>query len=126
MNTKTNPIQVSAASVYVSQHSDPDENRYLFAYTIIIKNAGDVTAQLKTRHWIITDSNGKTEEVRGEGVVGEQPTLAPGEEFTYTSAAVIETPVGAMHGSYQMVSSTGEHFDAEIPAFSLAVPNTVY
>ena len=119
-------IEVSAASVYMSQHSEPDESRYLFAYTIVIKNSGQVAAQLKTRHWIITDSNGKVEEVHGEGVVGEQPLLQPGEKFTYTSAALIETPVGSMHGTYQMLAVDGVKFGAEIPAFGLSMPNVLH
>ena len=126
MSTLENTIEVVATSVYIEQQSEPDNGRYFFAYQVVIRNVGDITAQLKTRHWIITDSNGKVQEVRGDGVVGEQPRLEPGEHFTYTSAAIIETPVGSMHGSYQMVSDEGEEFDAVIPPFSLSMPNVVH
>ena len=126
MSTLENTIEVVATSVYVEQQSEPDNGRYFFAYQVVIRNVGGITAQLKTRHWIITDSNGKVQEVRGDGVVGEQPRLEPGEHFTYTSAAIIETPVGSMHGSYQMVSDEGEEFDAVIPPFSLSMPNVLH
>jgi len=119
-------IKVSAQSVYIREQSQPDDERYLFAYTIVIKNTGAIAAQLRTRHWIITDTNGKVQEVRGDGVVGEQPRLAPGEEFTYTSAAVLETPVGSMHGSYQMIAEDGVEFDAEIQAFGLSIPDVLH
>ena len=119
-------IKVSAESIYIRDQSEPDDDRYLFAYTIVIKNTGRLAAQLRTRHWIITDANGKVQEVRGDGVVGEQPNLGPGEEFTYTSAAVLETPVGAMQGSYQMVSEDGVEFDAEIQAFGLSIPDVLH
>jgi ApaG protein len=119
-------IKVSAESIYIRDQSEPDDDRYLFAYTIVIKNTGCLAAQLRTRHWIITDANGKVQEVRGDGVVGEQPNLGPGEEFTYTSAAVLETPVGAMQGSYQMVAEDGVEFDAEIQAFGLSIPDVLH
>lgn len=119
-------IQVDVKTTYVDEQSVPDDDRYVFAYTIEIRNTGSVAAQLLSRHWIITDANGKVQEVRGEGVVGEQPHLDPGEGFRYTSAAMIETPVGAMHGSYQMVADDGVEFEAEIAAFSLAVPSVVH
>lgn len=125
MNQKYS-IKVVARSFYIEAQSIPEQNRYVFAYTITIQNEGTVSAKLMTRHWIITDSNGKVEEVRGDGVVGEQPYLRPGEGFQYTSGAVIETPVGSMHGSYQMVADDGCNFDAEIPAFSLAIPRTLH
>ncbi len=125
MADRDHQIEVSAESVYVRQQSDPDENRYLFAYTMVIRNLGKIGAKLKTRHWIITDANGQVHEVRGEGVVGEQPHLNPGEQFSYTSAAVIETPVGNMHGSYQMVADDGLEFDATIPIFRLSIPHVV-
>jgi ApaG protein len=125
--TDTNyQIKVSAQSVYIREQSQPNDERYLFAYTIVIKNTGAIAAQLRTRHWIITDTNGKVQEVRGDGVVGEQPRLAPGEEFTYTSAAVLETPVGSMHGSYQMIAEDGVEFDAEIQAFGLSIPDVLH
>ena len=119
-------IQVNVQSIYVLEHSRPDDDHYVFAYTVTIQNTGTVAAQLKTRHWIITDANAKVQEVRGDGVVGEQPSLGPGEGFRYTSAAVIETPVGSMYGSYQMIAEDGHRFDAPIPAFSLSVPNLVH
>ena len=119
-------IQVDVQSSYVVEHSAPENKRYVFAYTVTIRNTGAVAAQLRTRHWIITDANARVQEVRGEGVVGEQPHLAPGEGFQYTSAAVIETPVGSMHGSYRMLADDGREFDAPIPAFSLSVPNLVH
>ena len=110
-------IEVSAESLYLAEHSEPEEERFVFAYTITIRNVGDVAAQLLSRHWVITDANGNVEEVRGEGVVGKQPRLEPGEGFQYTSAAAIATPVGSMQGSYQMQAEDGEAFDAEIPVF---------
>jgi ApaG protein len=119
-------VDVGAQSRFVSGQSAPDENRYVFAYTVTIVNTGSVAAQLKSRHWIITDAQGQVQEVRGEGVVGEQPNLQPGESFRYTSAAMLETPVGTMHGSYQMVADDGTRFDAPIPAFTLAMPNMVH
>jgi ApaG protein len=119
-------VDVGAQSRFVSGQSAPDENRYVFAYTVTIVNTGSVAAQLKSRHWIITDAQGQVQEVRGEGVVGEQPHLQPGESFRYTSAAMLETPVGTMHGSYQMIADDGTEFDAPIPAFTLAMPNMVH
>ena len=115
-------IDVQVETAYVSEHSEPDEDRFVFAYTITLVNRGSVTAQLISRHWFITDADNRTEEVEGEGVVGEQPVLKPGEGFRYTSGAVIETPVGTMHGSYQMVTQDGDQFDAEIAPFSLSEP----
>ncbi|HQX47867.1 MAG TPA: Co2+/Mg2+ efflux protein ApaG, partial [Steroidobacteraceae bacterium] len=105
---------------------DPHEHRYVFAYTITIRNDGPTPARLLTRHWVITDANGKVQEVRGDGVVGEQPYLEPGQGFRYSSGAVIETPVGAMQGSYQMVSDDGLAFDAPIPPFRLAIPGVLH
>ena len=119
-------IVVDVATAYVEEQSDPREKRFVFAYTITIKNEGDTPARLLTRHWIITDANGKVQEVRGEGVVGEQPHLKPGQGFRYSSGAVLETPVGAMQGSYQMVGDDGHHFDAPIAPFSLAMPGVVH
>ena len=119
-------IQVEVQSTYVLDHSRPGDDHYVFAYTVTIRNTGTVAAQLQTRHWIITDANAHVQEVRGDGVVGEQPHLAPGEGFRYTSAAVIETPVGSMYGSYQMIAEDGHRFDAPIPVFSLSVPNVVH
>ncbi|MEE4377605.1 MAG: Co2+/Mg2+ efflux protein ApaG [Candidatus Competibacteraceae bacterium] len=119
-------IQVDVQTFYVEEQSDPIEERYVFAYTITIRNQGTVSARLLTRHWIITDSNGHIEEVRGDGVVGEQPYLRPGEGFRYTSGAVLKTPVGSMQGSYQMVADDGSAFDADIPIFTLAIPRTLH
>ena len=118
-------INVQVETAYVSEHSEPDEDRFVFAYTITLVNRGSVTAQLISRHWFITDADNRTEEVEGEGVVGEQPVLKPGEGFRYTSGAVIETPVGTMHGTYQMVAEDGRTFDATIPRFVLSAPRTL-
>ena len=119
-------IQVAAQAFYLEEQSNPEQDRYVFAYTVVIQNQGNVPARLLSRHWIITDANGKIEEVRGEGVVGEQPYLRPGEGFQYTSGAILETSVGSMHGSYQMLADDGMTFDAGIPAFVLSVPRTLH
>ena len=119
-------IQVDVETAYIESQSTPEQNRYVFAYTITIHNAGSVAAKLLTRHWLITDANGKVQEVRGDGVVGEQPHLRPGESFQYTSGTMIETPVGSMSGSYQMLADDGTRFDAEIRPFSLSVPRTLH
>jgi ApaG protein len=119
-------IQVRVATAYIEGQSDADQNRYVFAYTITIHNTGNVPAKLLTRHWIITDANGKVQEVRGEGVVGEQPHLQPGEGFQYTSGTMLETPVGTMRGSYQMLADDGTEFEAEIGAFTLSVPRVLH
>ena len=119
-------IDVQVETAYVSEHSEPDEDRFVFAYTITLVNRGSVAAQLISRHWFITDADNRTEEVEGEGVVGEQPVLKPGEGFRYTSGAVIETPVGTMHGTYQMVAEDGRTFDANIPRFILSAPRTLH
>ena len=122
MSSPANKIKVEVETSYVDEQSDPNERRYVFSYTITIRNEGVVPARLLTRHWIITDANGKVQEVRGDGVVGEQPHLKPGQGFRYSSGAMIETPVGAMQGSYQMVADDGERFDAPIAPFRLAMP----
>ncbi|RRQ22324.1 Co2+/Mg2+ efflux protein ApaG [Thiohalobacter thiocyanaticus] len=119
-------IEVEVQTTYIEEQSSPEDNRYVFAYTITIRNTGSVAAKLLTRHWIITDSNGKSQEVRGEGVVGEQPHLEPGGSFQYTSGTMIETSVGSMRGSYQMIADDGVEFDAEIPAFTLSIPRTLH
>ena len=119
-------IDIAVATQFLDDQSAPDENRYAFAYTIRIRNAGELPARLMTRHWIITDANGKVQEVRGDGVVGEQPRLRPGEQFEYTSGAVLETNVGTMHGSYAWVADDGTQFDAPIPAFTLSIPRTLH
>jgi ApaG protein len=121
-----NDIQVEVETAYVAEQSDPELNRFVFSYTITIRNQGGVSAKLLTRHWVITDSNGKVQEVRGEGVVGEQPHLKPGQGFRYSSGAVLETPVGSMQGAYQMVNDRGENFDAPIAPFRLAVPGMLH
>jgi ApaG protein len=126
MEQAQHKIRVDVDTSYLEDQSDPKERRYVFSYTITIRNEGSVPARLLTRHWIITDSNGKVQEVRGEGVVGEQPYLKPGQGFRYSSGAVLETPVGAMEGSYQMVADNGEQFDAPIAAFSLAMPGLLH
>lgn len=119
-------IGVSAAARYLPEQSDESAGRYAFAYTITIRNTGSVAAQLVSRHWIITDADGRVQEVRGQGVVGEQPVMRPGESFEYTSGAAIETPVGTMRGSYQMVAEDGTKFDAPIPEFTLSVPRVLH
>jgi ApaG protein len=119
-------ITVSARPQYLADQSDEGADRYVFAYTITIRNTGAVTTQLVSRHWIITDSNGKVQEVKGLGVVGEQPKLAPGESYEYTSGAAIATPVGTMRGSYQMVAEDGTKFDAPIPEFTLSIPRVLH
>ena len=121
-----NFIEVDVETSYLEDQSSPDMNRYVFSYTITIRNEGQLPAKLLTRHWIINDANGHTQEVHGEGVVGEQPYLKPGESFQYTSGTVIETPVGSMEGSYQMLSEDGTPFDADIPAFTLSLPNKLH
>ena len=115
-------ISVQVETAYLEHQSEPHEHRYVFAYTITIRNEGQVPARLLTRHWVITDANGKVEEVRGDGVVGEQPYLKPGQGFRYSSGAVIETPVGSMQGSYHMLGDDGAQFDAAIEPFRLAMP----
>ena len=119
-------ITVTAQVRYIPDQSDEKEKRYVFAYTITIRNRGTVPAKLLSRHWLITDADGKVQEVRGEGVVGEQPHLMPGQGFRYTSGAVLETPVGSMQGSYQMLADNGVQFDAPVPAFTLAIPGKIH
>jgi ApaG protein len=119
-------IDIKVTTQYLPDRSNPDESRYAFSYTITITNTGSVTAKLLSRHWLINHSDQRQEEVRGDGVVGEQPVLSPGESFNYTSGAVISTPVGSMHGSYQMVGEDGHQFDAPIPPFTLAIPNILH
>jgi ApaG protein len=122
----TYQFSVSVRPQFVPEHSRPDEDKFLFAYTVTIRNTGDVAAQLISRHWIITDANNKVEEVRGPGVVGEQPMLKPGEAFEYTSGCPIATPVGSMRGSYQCVAEDGTRFEAPIPEFLLSMPRTLH
>jgi ApaG protein len=123
--TMDRAISVDVETAYVHEQSDPVEDRYVFAYTVTIRNEGPVPARLLRRHWIITDGNGDENEVSGDGVVGEQPHLQPGEGFRYTSGAILRTPVGTMRGSYQMVDDEGIEFDATIQPFRLAMPGSV-
>jgi ApaG protein len=126
MAGKKYEITVSARTAYIPEQSDPARQRYVFAYTITIANTGEVAAQLISRHWIITDANNQVQEVRGLGVVGQQPLLKPGESFEYTSGAAIATPVGTMRGSYQMLAEDGVVFDAPIPEFALSAPRVLH
>ena len=126
MDEKHYEIRIKVATQYVDEQSEPDIDRYVFAYTITIENQSDVSAQLLGRHWVITDANGKVQEVSGDGVVGEQPKLNPGETYRYSSGAVLETPVGAMEGRYRMQAANGSDFYAPIPAFTLAVPGVLH
>lgn len=119
-------ISVEVATNYIIEQSEPELGRFVFAYTITIANRGSVAARLVSRHWLITDANGKVQEVNGDGVVGEQPHLNPGEKFRYSSGAVLETPVGAMQGKYRMETDNGTNFDAPIPPFTLAVPGLLH
>ncbi len=119
-------IEVNVSARYVDEQSQPAERRFVFAYTIEIRNLGELGARLLTRHWLIADAEGKLQDVRGDGVVGEQPWVRPGEFFEYTSGAVLETNVGTMRGSYQMVSDDGTLFEAQIPAFTLSIPRTLH
>ena len=119
-------IQVSVETEFLADQSDPDSQRWVFAYHSTIRNEGTVSARLLTRHWVITDGEDRVQEVHGEGVIGEQPHIAPGQTFSYTSGAILETEVGSMRGSYQMIGEDGTHFDAEIPMFTLAVPHALH
>lgn len=123
---ENNKIHIAVTPAYLKEQSDPVNNHYVFSYTVTIRNDGDQPARLLTRHWIITDGDGQVQEVRGDGVIGEQPHLQPGEGFQYTSGTFMNTPVGTMHGTYQMISDDGEAFDAEIPSFTLSVPNVLH
>jgi ApaG protein len=119
-------INISVTTNYLEDQSDPASDRYVFSYTINIANVGTVAAQLISRHWIITDADNVTQEVKGLGVVGEQPLLRPGESFEYTSGTAMATPVGTMRGSYQMAAEDGNKFDAEIPQFTLSMPRVLH
>lgn len=118
-------ITVDVTTAYLPEQSEPQERRFVFSYTITIRNEGEVAAKLMRRHWLITDADGHIQEVRGDGVVGEQPLLKPGQGFRYSSGAVLETPVGTMHGSYQMVADGGHEFEAPIAPFRLAKPGVL-
>ena len=119
-------VQVEATPEFIPDQSDPENERYVFAYTITIRNIGSVPAQLISRHWIITDANESVQEVRGLGVVGHQPLLKPGQIFEYTSGCSLSTPVGTMKGTYQMTAEDGTQFEADIPEFILAVPRVLH
>jgi len=118
--------EVEVQTHYIPDESDPIHNRFVFAYTITISNNGQLPARLLTRHWVITNADGKVEEVKGDGVVGEQPHLNPGEQFRYTSGTILETPVGSMKGTYHMIADDGVEFEADIPTFTLSKPNTLH
>lgn len=115
-------INVTVGTQYIEAESNPEASRFVFAYTITIENQGNIAAKLLSRHWIITDANNRVQEVKGKGVIGEQPYLRPGESFQYTSGTMMETPVGSMQGTYQMVADDDHHFDAIIDPFTLALP----
>ncbi|MFY9723474.1 MAG: Co2+/Mg2+ efflux protein ApaG [Azonexus sp.] len=119
-------IEIKPVPQFIPEQSDPDDSRYVFAYTITIRNLGELPAQLIARHWIITDANNEVQEVRGLGVVGNQPLLKPGESFEYSSGCSLATPVGTMKGTYQMVGEDGTRFEAEIPEFVLAIPRVLH
>lgn len=122
MSSLTHKIRVDVETSYLDEQSDPRQLRYVFSYTITIRNEGQVSARLLNRRWIITDANGEVQETRGEGIVGEQPLLGPGQGFRYSSAAILKTPVGAVQGSYEMEGDDGRRFDAHIAPFRLAMP----
>ena len=119
-------IQVTVGAVYIAEQSFPEENRYMFAYTINISNAGNIAATLLRRHWTITDANNKVQKVDGDGVVGEQPYIMPGESYRYSSGAMLETPVACMEGNYDMLAENSVEFKALIPAFNLSTPNSLH
>ena len=125
-DSKKYEIQVSTHVEYIPEQSSEEQDRYVFAYTITIANTGSIPAQLISRHWVITDAGNNVQEVRGLGVVGEQPLLKPGESFEYTSGSAIATPVGTMKGSYQMVAEDGTKFDAIITEFTLSMPRVLH
>jgi ApaG protein len=121
-----NKIDIKVQPTYIAEQSNPDKSHYVFSYTVTISNNGSLAAKLLTRHWIITDGDGKIQEVKGDGVIGEQPHLQPGDGFQYTSGTFMNTPFGTMRGSYQMITDAGEKFDAVIPSFQLSAPNTLH
>ena len=126
MDEKEYKIRISAETQYMNEQSFPEQERYVFAYTMTITNTGNMAATLLRRHWLITDANCNVQEVRGDGVIGEQPHLKPGESFEYTSAAILETPVGCMEGKYEMLAEDGIDFVASIPIFNLSTPNALH
>lgn len=119
-------IKIDVQTEYIHHQSEPQKNKYLFTYTITIKNTGSIATKLQRRRWVITDANGQKQEMEGEGVIGETPTIEPNDSYQYTSGTVLNTPVGMMEGSYQMLTSEGQHFTAKIPVFSLAVPGSLH
>ncbi len=121
-----NKIDIKVQPAYIAEQSNPTKDHYVFSYTVTIRNNGSLPAKLLTRHWIITDGDGEIQEVKGDGVIGEQPHLKPGDGFQYTSGTFMNTPFGTMRGSYQMISDSGEKFNAEIPSFQLSVPNALH
>ncbi len=125
MSEVINKIEISVKTQYLPEYSNVDDSHFVFAYTITIKNCGNIAAKLLSRHWIITDANGDVHEIRGVGVVGKQPLIQPGKEYQYTSSAAIATPIASMQGSYHMVNDNNQHFNAEIPIFSLSAPNMI-
>ncbi len=122
----TDGLRIEVSARYSPEHSEPGSNHWFFLYTIRISNEGDETCQLISRHWIIRDATGRVEEVQGDGVIGEQPVLEPGDRFEYTSGCPLSTPFGSMEGSYQMVTAGGAHFDAEIARFELREPGAIH
>ena len=126
MTKKKDDIKVSVNTTYLQQESDPENNKYYFLYTVSIINKGDVGAKLLSRNWVIEDANGKIQNVKGEGVVGDQPYINPGDEYQYTSGTVLETSLGTMKGSYQMINDLDKNFDAEIPEFVLSIPRVIH
>ena len=122
----TNQIKIHVETTYLSNESNPDDNKYYFLYTVLIKNNSKRRAKLLSRHWIIKDDNGKVQDVKGEGVIGEQPDIRPGEEFQYTSGTMIETSFGTMKGSYHMIDDEDNYFDAVIPEFVLSIPRVIH
>jgi len=123
---KNYDVQVLVQTAFIAEQSIPDQNNYVFAYTITITNIGKIGARLLRRHWIITDANNKVQEVYGDGVVGEQPHLIPGQSYQYTSGSMLDTPVGCMQGKYEMIADDGVEFEAKIPIFNLSIPNTLH
>ena len=122
----TNQIKIHVETTYLSNESNPDDNKYYFLYTVLIKNNSKRRAKLLSRHWIIKDDNGKVQDVKGDGVIGEQPDIRPGEEFQYTSGTMIETSFGTMKGSYHMIDDEDNYFDAVIPEFVLSIPRVMH
>jgi len=126
MADEKNNINVSIETMYLHQESDPENNKFYFLYTVSIRNTGTIGAKLLTRHWVIEDSNGKIQDVKGEGVVGDQPYINPGDEYQYTSGAMLETSMGTMKGTYKMINDSEDYFDADIPEFILSIPRVIH